>query len=238
MSLEAFQQALGALVADRAFCQTVSEDAGTALAGRDLSPREVRRLAAMAGAPGMRASGTLYRLNRLMPLQRCLPRTLEALRLVLPGLIEGFWRAHPETRLQFEEEVARFTAFVEAQIAAGAVVPPLAVDLLAFESAAWRLLFRSGAEAAVPTDHNGPARLHPLVAVVRFTMEPAAVLAGAADAVSSGEHYVVLDARGPELRATEVPAAVGRMLTLAQAGSDMADDAAFGSARAEGWLLG
>jgi len=238
MSLLAFQQALGTLIADRAFCEAVCEDTGSALAGRDLSPREVRRLAAMAGAAGMRASGTLYRLNRLMPLQRCLPRALEALRPVLPGLIDRFWRAYPETRLQFEEEAARFAAFVEAEIAAGAVIPPLAIDLLAFEAAACRLLFRSGGEP-VPPDSGGPARLNPLVTVVRFRMEPTAVFAGAADAESAGEHYVVLDARGPELRATAVSIAIGRLLVLAEAGAaNVADDAACRSARIAGWLLG
>ena len=235
MSLPAFQQVLGALVADQAFCRAVREDAAMALAGRDLSPREVRRLAAMAGTSGMTASGTLYRFNRLTPLYRCLPRTLTALGPTLPGLIDAFWRAYPETRLQFEEEVAWFTAFVEAQTAAGAVLPPLVADILAFEVAACQLLFRSRDEAALPPGSGGTTRLHPLVAVVQFRMEPATVLAGRAGA--PGEHYVVLDARGPELQAKPVPVAVGRVLALAQAGADVADNAACRSARAVGWLL-
>jgi hypothetical protein len=239
MSLVAFQHALGTLVADRAFCQVVREGADAALAGRDLCPREVRRLEAIANAPGMRASGTLYRLNRIMPLQRCIPRTLEALRQVLPALIDKFWRAYPETRLQFEEEVARFAAFIESQIARGLVITPLASDMLAFEVAACRLLFRNGDEAAAPPAMNGAAKgLHPLVAVVRFQMEPAAALAGAANQGSLGEHYVVLDARGPELRATEVPVVLGRVLMLVQTGADVPGDAACCSAREAGWLLG
>jgi hypothetical protein len=74
--------------------------------------------------------------------------------------------------------------------------------------------------------------------VVRFRLEPAVVFAGGAGAGPQGEHYVVLDARGPELRATAVPVAVGRALAMAQTGEDVADDAACCSARAAGWLLG
>jgi hypothetical protein len=79
--------------------------------------------------------------------------------------------------------------------------------------------------------------LNPLVAVVRFRFEPAAVFAGNAGMEPPGEHYVVLDARGPELRATAVPVVVGRALAMAQAGADVTDDAACCSARAAGWLL-
>ena len=99
MSLAAFQQALGALIADRTFCRAVCGDEVRALLGRDLSPLELRRLAAMARAPGMTASGTLYRLNRLTPLHRCLPRTLAAFGPALPGVINEYWHAYPQTRL-------------------------------------------------------------------------------------------------------------------------------------------
>jgi hypothetical protein len=237
MSLSAFQHVLGALVADRAFCGAVRENAALALAGRDLSPREVRRLAAMAATRGMTASGTLYRLNRLMPLHRCLPRTLEALGSILPGLIEQFWRTYPETRLQFEEEVERFASFVAAQIAAGVEIPPLAASTLAFEAAACRLLFHVPGEVAVPDGDAMQIRLHPSVAVVQLQMEPAAVFTGSADAGLPGEYYVLLDARGPELQAAAVSVAMGRVLALAEAGLAVPDDATSRSARAAGWLL-
>jgi hypothetical protein len=237
VSLSAFQHVLGALIADRAFCAAVRQDPVVALAGLDLSTREASRLAAMAGTRGMTASGTLYRLNRLVPLRRCLPRTLAALGPVLPELIDEFWRAYPETRLQFEQEVTRFTTFVEAQIAAGAPIPPLAADTLAFEAAACRLSFRIRDQAAVPAHDLVGVRLDPSVAVVRLRMEPTAVFAGHAGTGSPGEYYVVLDARGPELKATAVPVAMGRMLVSAVAGLAMADDAASRSARAAGWLL-
>jgi len=237
MSLPAFQQALGELIADRAFCRAVRENAVKALLGRDLSPREMRRLVAMAGAPGMVVSGKLYRLNRLTPLRRCLPRTLAALGSMLPGLIDAFWRAYPETRLQFEEEAMRFAAFVEPQIAAGATVLPMAADTLAFEAAACRLLFRNGEEAAV-RKRSGAASLHPLIAVVRFQIEPAVVFAGGTDTGPPGEHYIVLDARGSELQAKVVPVSVGRVLVLAQAGADVTDDVCYHPARAAGWLVG
>lgn len=238
MSLPAFQQVVGALIADRTFCKAVRENAVVALAGRDLSPREMRRLAAMARAPGMAVSGTLHRLNRLTPLSRCLPRTLTALGPMLPGLIDAFWRAYPETRLQFEEEARRFSAFVEVRTAAGVVVPSLAADMLAFETAACLLLFRSGQQSTEPPGTKGPARLHPLVSVVRFTTEPTVAFAGGTDGGPPGEYYVVLHAHGSELRVTAVPVAVGRILALAQKGADVAENAACRSARAAGWLLG
>ncbi len=234
MSLPAFQQVLSQLIADRAFCRGVREHPAMALAGRDLSPREMRRLATMAAVRGMTASGTLYRLNRLTPLRRCLPRTLTALGSTLPGLIDAFWRAYPETRLQFEEEAMRFATFVEAQITAGMIVPPLVTDTLAFEATACRLFFQNDGKA--PAENSGATRLQPLVSVVRFQIEPTAVFAGYTDARSPGEHYVVLDARGPELRARVVPVAVGRVLAMAQAGADVADDSASRSARAAGWM--
>ena len=234
MSLLVFQQVLGALVADRGFCTAVRENATLMLAGHGLSAREIRRLAAMADAPGMAASGTLYRLNRFTPLRRCLPRTLAAMGTILPGLLDGFWHTYPETRLQFDEEVQRFTTFVGAQIAAGTVIPQLAVDTLAFEAAACRLLFGVRDPAASSGEIRGG--LNPFVAVVRLHMEPTAVFAGNADAGLSGEYYVVLDARGPELRATAVPDTVGRTLVLAEAGVAVANDAVSRSARAAGWL--
>jgi hypothetical protein len=237
VSLSAFQNVLGALIADRGFCSAVRQNPAVALTGHDLSAREASRLAAMAGARGMTASGTLYRLNRLAPLRRCLPRTLAALGPILPGLIDEFRRAYPETRLQFEEEVTRFTTFVGAQIAAGAPIPPLAADSLAFEAAACRLSFRIRDQAAVPAHDAARVRLDPSVAVVRLQMEPTAVFAGHAGTGSPGEYYVVLDARGPELKATAVPVAVGRILVMAVAGLAVADDAASRSARATGWLL-
>jgi len=201
------------------------------------SHREVRRLATMAATRGMMASGKLYRLNRWMPLHRCLPRTLAALCPGLPGLIEGFWQTYPETRLQFEEEVQRFAAFVGAQTAAGAVIPPLAADTLAFEAAACRLLFRIQDQAAVPASSAMRVRINSSVAVVRLQTEPTAVFTGRADAGLPGEYYVLLDARGPELQATAVPVAVGRVLALAEAGMAVADDAASRAARVAGWLL-
>jgi len=233
VSLLVFQQVLGALVADRAFCAAVRKNPTLALVGHDLSAREIRRLAAMANAHGMAASGTLYRLNRYTPLRRCLPRTLAALGTILPGLLDEFWRAYPETRLQFEEEVQRFTTFVGAQIAAGTVIPQLAIDTLAFEAAACRLLF-CVRDPAVSSEIRGG--LSPFVAVVRLNKEPTAVFEGNADAGLSGEYYVVLDARGPELRATAVPDSVGRTLALAEAGVSVTDDAASRSAHAAGWL--
>jgi hypothetical protein len=237
MSLAAFQHVLGALIANRAFCEAVRGNADLALAGHDLSPREVRRLAAMAATHGMTASGTLYRLNRLMPLRRCLPRTLAALGPSLPGLIEGFWQTYPETRLQFEEEVRRFATFVTAQVAAGTVIPPVAADTLTFEAAACYLLLRIRDQAAEPDSSALRVRLHRSVAVVRLQIEPTAVFTGNADAGLPGEYYVVLDARGPELKAAAVPVAVGRVLALAESGDAVEDDAAFRSAQAAGWLL-
>ena len=234
MSLSAFQQALGQLIADRTFCQAVRDDASVALVDRDLSPRETRRLTSMAGARGMMASGALYRLNRLTPLRRCLPRTLAALAPTLPTLIDAFWRAYPETRLQFEEEATRFASFVEAHVAAGMIMPPLAADTLAFEAAACRLLFRSGEDAA--PENSRASGLHPRVTVVRFQTKPSVVLAGDTDVGPPGEHYVVLDARGPELRAVAVPIALGRLLMTVQAGEEATDDAACQSAMVAGWM--
>ena len=247
MSLAQFQMAFGALIADSALCRSVCTDAAVDLASFDLSPLEIRRLADMAGQPGMRASCKLHRANRLTPLHRFFPRTLT---LLGPGLrreIELFWQAYPESRLQFEEDAAVFSDFLTKRITTGAIKEMLVVEMLNFETMAFRLFFRRVEQVprpgrpALPDPGRPPLALHPLIGVAAFRHEPEALFAlidaGLPPALPpAGRHYLLLDARGPDLRLTRLAQPIGSALSDVQAGIPSADAAALRAAHAVGLL--
>jgi hypothetical protein len=230
MSLAEFQRAFGALVAAPALCRAVDADAPSALAGYNLSPREIRRLADAAAQPVMRANWTLHRGNRLTPLYRFVPRTLAVLGPLLWREVDLFWQGHPATRLQFEEEVPAFADFLGARISDGAVADPLVAEMLAFEIAVFRLLFQNGGSSGPAT--SDPAgigvgqkpKLHPRIAIATFRHDPGALLSRIdarlppPDPAPAGPQYLLLDARNGNLRFTRLPQPLGLALAAVQAG--------------------
>jgi hypothetical protein len=249
MSLAQFQMAFGAMVADLELCRAVCADAPAALASFDLSPREIRRLADMAGQPGMRASCKLHRANRLTPLHRFFPRTLTLLGPALRREIDLFWQAYPETRLQFEEDATAFADFLTERITAGAIAELLVAEILNFETAAFRLFFLRGGQtprpgrSILPNDCGPPLALHPLIAVATFRHEPKALFAlidaGLPPPASMpiGSYYLLLDARSPDLRLTRLSLPIGRALTDVQAGKLSVNGATLRVACAAGLLV-
>lgn len=250
MSLTAFQEGFGALIAAPELCRAVEDGASAALAQFNLTQREIRRLAAMVKQPGMAASWKLYRANRLLALHRFLPRTLALLGPVLRTEIDLFWRAHPDTRLQFEEDVASFVAFLSARIASGHVSDPLVADVLGFEAAACRLMFLRARIHEVPEARPISSKgkgdletLHPLVAVTPFRREPIALLA-AIDAriippppEEPSEQFLLLDGRTADLTLSRLAVPIGRALASLQAGEPPTDVDALRRAAAAGLLL-
>ncbi len=186
----------------------------------------------------------------LLALHRFLPRTLALLGPVLRTEIDLFWRAHPDTRMQFQEDVANFVAFLSARIASGHVPDPLLSDVLGFEAAACRLMFlRSSAHdlpRARPISLKGGdalVTLHPLVAVAPFRREPIALLA-AIDAQiippppeEPSEHFLLLDGRPADFTLNQLTVAAGRALASLQTGAPVTDIDALHCAAAAGLLL-
>lgn len=157
MTLAAFQQTFAELAASPQLVLAVRRDPATALAGRDLSPREQHRLVRVAGHRGMEAQCSLYRITRLAALNSVLPLTLAALQEALRPLVDGYWEQHPIHEVQFLAEARRFLAYLEGQpdrlaALAGAAAGPL-VDLAALELAVEAMRLATPGEDA-------PAALH------------------------------------------------------------------------------
>lgn len=140
MSLHAYQTALARMTLDPALCRRILAEGERALSGYDLTPRELRRLAAIVRQPGMRVNCTLSRANRLAAISGLLPRTCDLLQDQLRELLDRFWGQHDMASLQTLPAGLEFAAFLEREIAAGRVMHPLAAETLASETAAARAL--------------------------------------------------------------------------------------------------
>ena len=202
MSLLGFQRALADMVASPALAMAVRRREREALVPYDLTPRDRRRLEAVAAQPGMEVNCTLYRSNRLTPIVMLLPYTCFVLGDRLRWIAERFWDANL-TDLQFATEVDRFAAFLRGL----ELDEPLLEEVLSFELATNELRFlprRALGEEAEHSAGDGLA-LHPLVRVVRFRHDPAALLELLAAAaplpyeLEEGDFGVVLMAGPDEL---------------------------------------
>ncbi len=200
MSLLGFQRALADMVASPALAMAVRRREAEALVTYDLTPRDRRRLQAVAAQPGMEVNCTLYRSNRLTPIVMLLPYTCFVLGDRLRWIAERFWDANL-TDLQFATEVERFAAFLRGL----ELDEPLLEEILSFELATNELRFlprRALAEEAARSAGDG-LRLHPLVRVVHFRHEPASLLERLAAAeplpyaLAEGDFAIVLMA-GPD----------------------------------------
>lgn len=136
MSLHAYQTALARMTLDPALCRRILAEGERALSGYDLTPRELRRLAAIVRQPGMRVNCILSRANRLAAISGLLPRTCSLLEDQLRDLLDRFWGQHDMASLQTLAAGLEFAAFLEREIAAGRVTHPDAAETLASEVAA------------------------------------------------------------------------------------------------------
>lgn len=224
MSLKEFQRALCDAVASTSRATTLRDDPDRALARYELTDRERRRLVAIAHQRGMATSAAIYRLNRVEPLCEFLPWTWKLLGDDLVTHASRFWEEHA-TDLQYAPEVSAFGAFLTARIREGLVLQPHVADVLALELAANEVRFASAGFVPAESEHELTA-VHPLVRVVTFATEPGALLGAlAADdplpAVSTGEHHLLVDGRGPALRMVPLRPELGRrLLALAASGAD------------------
>ncbi|HEX6372268.1 MAG TPA: hypothetical protein VF006_25340 [Longimicrobium sp.] len=212
MSLAAFQRAMADMAAAPALCRRVLDDAQGALAGYDLTPLEVERLASAAAQRGMRMNCMLYRNGRLSPLVSQLPGTFHLLAYQLRETAEAFWVENPRVPRGVPGEMRRFAAFVRRRIADGALAEPLLGEVLDWEIETYELALlppertlASVAGAAARARADAPLRPHPLVGVARFSREPFTVMRALAekrkppfDDAVPGEYHVLVDFRGPQ----------------------------------------
>ena len=135
---------------------------------------------------------------------------------MLAARARGLGTAWTTLHLPHEEEAAQ-------RWEAGEIPIPALPEVVAFELAAHELQSLPRREVldrlAAEPGAAGPLRLHPLVRVLRFRYDPAALLpplvAGEplpAD-LPEGEFFLLLDARLDELTSSVLPSALGRALS-------------------------
>jgi hypothetical protein len=247
MSLGDFQRAMAGLVASGEFRLAVAGGDAQALQGYELDARERRRLVALARQPGLRVGEMIYRLNRALALTRFLPLTLALLGPNLKREIQLFWEAWPQSRLQFEEDVTRFAAFLEARLRSAEAFTPftsrLVGEVLRYEMALARLGFFCNAESEAggvpaPAAARGKprVRLDPRIAAVCFARDPERMLralkerrASSSELREEGEHHRLLDARRPTILLRRIGRRTARLLATLLEGGEV-------TPRAIGWL--
>jgi hypothetical protein len=181
MSLIAFQLALADLATSPDFCARVAQGPEEALAGRDLTPLERRRVASAAGQPGVAVNRALYRYNRTMPLTAVLRGTCHLLGEEFGALADEFWAEGGLDRNQ-RREAERFADFVRRMVARGRVSSAYLAEVLEFELARYQVATRPHEPLLAAVDEaagrwpDGPLALHPLMRVASFTHEPNALM--------------------------------------------------------------
>jgi hypothetical protein len=181
MSLIAFQLALADLATSPDLCARVARDPEEALAGRDLTPLERRRIASAAGQPGVAVNRALYRYNRTIPLTGVLRGTCFLLGPELSALSDEFWAEGGLDRNQ-RREAERFVGFLRRAMARGQVRSPYLAEVMEFELARYQVATRPREPLLAAVDEaaerwpDGPLALHPLMRVASFTHEPNALM--------------------------------------------------------------
>ena len=235
MSLLAFQRAIADMAASPAMCRRVLDDAPGTLAGYDLTPIELQRLASAAEQRGMRMNCMLYRNGRLSPLVSQLPGTFHILGYGLREVAEAFWVETPKVPRGVPGEMRRFAAFLRRRIAEGALTEPLLPEVLDWEMETYELALlppertkADVAEAAARARPDAPLRPHPLVGVARFTREPFAVVRALTekrplpyDHAAPGEYHVLVDFRGAQRGLASLDAGTAAAFRALRAGESL-----------------
>jgi hypothetical protein len=237
MSLSGFQLALCDAIASPQLARRLRDAPTEFLQSYDLTDRERRRLAAIAGQRGLRTSSAIYRLNRVTPLCEYLPMTTTLLGDELVAHAEEYWATHG-TDLQFAPEVAGFGGFLTERLRRGTCTSPYVAEILAFELAVNELRFGSDGNR-YETPRDGQGGVDPAIRVVPFAHDPAALLESLTDGqvptdAAPGEHYLLVDGRNGGLRVVPItPPLALRLIQLlagAQVDLDRDEDRALGSA--------
>jgi len=222
------------LVASPDLCMQLAESPEEVLSRYELSDRDRRRLLAVVQQPGMEVNCSLYRANRITPIYNLLPCTCFLLGDSLMKEAVEFWNEFGETRLQFNEEVEMFGAFLRRRIALGILSNPLLAEVLAYELAvnefrfAARLEILAAVESAKATAAGSTRiKLHPLVRILSFSREPYQLLEllekqqRPPDDLAPGEFWLLLDGRGEDFETRLIPSEIGRLLAEIGAGAEL-----------------
>lgn len=237
MSLIAFQLALADLAASPDLCARVASDPADALAGRDLTEVERRRLASAAGQRGVHVNRALYRYNRINALIETLRGTLFLLGGEVRALADAFWAETGHHRNQ-RREAELFAEFVRAAAASGRVESPYLLEVMEFELRRYQVataprprLLAEVADAAARFP-DGPLALHPLLRIIRFAHEPHALIARVAERapppyedVPEGDFYLLLDYRGEKYEQATLSPAWAAVIGDALEGREVAPEA-------------
>jgi hypothetical protein len=227
LALRAFQHALSELAASPRLCLALRAGDETFLEQFDLSNVERKRLLEAVWQRGMSVSCSLYRSNRMVPIYTLLNLTCLLLGDDLKKQTTEYW-ASSQPDLQFKEEVARFSQYLKARAAAGAITNPFLEEVLDFELAIIELqvtprrrILREIRDAQAGK-RLGPLQLNPLIRVVRFRHDPLVLLdmlrqrRAATGELPEGEVFVALSAVGEQLDMKLLDAKLGQILMSIQ----------------------
>jgi len=139
MSLQDFQRALTAMTLDVSLANAVHDCGEQALAGYEITPREARRLVAVARQPGMALNCTLARANRFGPIHDAFAMTCVLLGRDLRGVLDELWSGRRPANYQLTGEELPFAEAVEARIASGLAGNAYLAEVLAYERACLEL---------------------------------------------------------------------------------------------------
>ena len=116
MSLKTFQSLLTRLIAEPDYRDRVRADAQAALAGDDLTPLEISRLARIAADRGLDINRTLHKGFRLGKLRAMLPLTCQVLgNRRLSREVAAFWALRPPSSFYFIPEAIQFCDFIASR---------------------------------------------------------------------------------------------------------------------------
>lgn len=169
MALHDFQRALTAMTLDPALANDVHAHGASALAAFSLTPREARRLAAVARQPGMALNCTLARANRFGSIHNAFPMSCLLLGSDLRPVLDALWSGRDPANYQLSGEEAGFADLVAAGIADGTIDREYLGDMLAYERACLELALPLRLEA-------DPSSLDPESRWVDFCNDPRILL--------------------------------------------------------------
>lgn len=225
MTMQGFQKAMCDLVSSPDLCTRLIQSPDQVLARYDLSPRDRRRLVEVVQQQGMFVSCSLYRTNRVSPIYNLMPYTCFVLGDALMDEATEFWKDFEETRLQFDEEVAKFGDFLRQRVEQGFLQSPILADVIEYELVLNEFRFAQRAEVlshlqrnAVPADQNNRISLHPLVRSLLFKHEPRRLFQLLDERrpppyeLAEGEFWLLMDGKGEEVRVKLIEPDLGRLL--------------------------
>jgi hypothetical protein len=179
MSLQSFQQALSELVRSVELRAAAREDPGRAFAAFDLTPREHRRLTAIAADARLATGTVIHRSFRLSMLANALPRTCKILGPQLKRVVHEYWKRNLPVNYYYQQEALRFGRFALTEIERGGLEIPHLREVLELELAALEL------PAGPETGELGSAPSAQVV--IRFHCDPEALLEALDEGRPTGE---------------------------------------------------